>query len=162
MQLLLVRHAHAESSAATDAERRLTEKGRRQAERLARFLHALEVTPDRILTSPYLRAVGTAEHLQKRLAAPGGLLEVRALASGMTPEEGCALLADCLGDNCAVFVGHEPDCSAFAAFLTGMESPEGFTMKKAACAFFHVDSARRGGAHLTALVPPRLLADSGF
>jgi phosphohistidine phosphatase len=162
MQLLLVRHAHAERNAATDAQRRLTEKGRRQAERLARFLEALEISPDRILTSPFLRALETAEQLGRRLRPREGVQEERALASGMRPEEGCNLLSGCLGDDCVVFVGHEPDCSAFAALLTGMESPEGFTMKKAACAFFHVESARRGGAHLTALVPPRLLADGGF
>jgi phosphohistidine phosphatase len=56
-----LRHGDAEDSAEDDASRKLTEKGRRQAESAGRALKAMGVEIDACLTSPKVRARDTAE-----------------------------------------------------------------------------------------------------
>ena len=63
--LYLVRHCHAAGQA---PEAPLTEQGLAQAERLADFLAPLE--PDRIVSSPFRRAVQSVEPLSARLDLP--------------------------------------------------------------------------------------------
>ncbi|PTX49156.1 2,3-bisphosphoglycerate-dependent phosphoglycerate mutase [Melghirimyces profundicolus] len=65
MQLLLVRHCSADGQA-PDAG--LTDEGKRQAAALAEFLHTL--SPDAIRTSPYRRALQTAEPLSQWTGIP--------------------------------------------------------------------------------------------
>jgi phosphohistidine phosphatase SixA len=74
-QLHFLRHADAgdpEAWTRPDAERPLSDKGKRQADRLARFLESIAFRPDAILTSPKIRAEQTArpvaEHLGVELA----------------------------------------------------------------------------------------------
>ena len=60
----LLRHAHAgdpERWTDDDSLRPLSEKGRRQCERLGRLLAGLDEAPDLFITSPKVRAVQTAE-----------------------------------------------------------------------------------------------------
>ena len=62
--LHLLRHAHAgdpERWHGDDAERPLSEKGRRQSERLGRLLAGVDEAPDLFITSPKVRARETAE-----------------------------------------------------------------------------------------------------
>src|SRR5882724_2462532 len=67
VRLLVVRHAIAEDPAVfaatgrSDAERPLTEKGRRRMRRVARGLKKLVPAIDGLATSPLVRAVETAE-----------------------------------------------------------------------------------------------------
>src|SRR5437868_1064741 len=63
LELYLLRHADAGDPAAwkgDDAERPLSPKGRKQARRTGRWVAALGRHPDRILTSPKVRALETA------------------------------------------------------------------------------------------------------
>ena len=59
-QLVFLRHGQA-GTAATDAERPLTELGRSQAEQSAKRLAQEGFVPDIIISSPYKRAMETAE-----------------------------------------------------------------------------------------------------
>jgi phosphohistidine phosphatase len=111
--IYLLRHGEAEDGdGKPDAERELTEKGRRQAEWAGRGLAALGVELDACLTSPKVRARDTAaiacEHLavepEETRELAGGMIDSRALATG----RGEVLL-----------VGHEPDFSDEVAHLTG-------------------------------------------
>lgn len=72
--LILVRHAHAlsgfEAHVNTDAARPLSDTGRQQATNSAGTLQKQNVQPEIILTSPFLRAVQTAEILSGILGAP--------------------------------------------------------------------------------------------
>ena len=61
MELLLIRHATAESSAASDFERALTDVGNSQAEKVGQFLKRSNLVPDVTLASPLVRARQTAE-----------------------------------------------------------------------------------------------------
>src|SRR5690349_958844 len=71
--LHLLRHAHAgdpERWHGDDAERPLSDKGRRQAERLGRLLAAVDDAPDLFITSPKVRARQTAELVAGELDVP--------------------------------------------------------------------------------------------
>jgi phosphohistidine phosphatase SixA len=70
MKLYLVRHAIAEDRTPDhedDSMRPLTDKGRDKMRRIASGLKSLGVTPDLIVSSPYVRASQTASILAKEL-----------------------------------------------------------------------------------------------
>jgi phosphohistidine phosphatase len=108
----LLRHGDAESGAADDASRRLTQKGVDQAEAAGRALAALGIKVNACLTSPKLRALQTAEivggslgvHPDEADALRGGDFDAEALAAGR-PD--------------VILVAHEPDLSRAIRALTG-------------------------------------------
>jgi phosphohistidine phosphatase len=112
--LWLLRHGDA-AEGSPDAERPLTEKGRRQARDAGLALKAVGVELSACLTSPKVRAVQTAElaceplgiepKLEPKLA--GGPFDAEALAAG-------------LGDD-VLLVGHDPDFSMAVHALTGAQ-----------------------------------------
>ena len=58
-RLLVMRHAKAESVAATDHGRRLTERGRRDAAEAGRWARSANLVPDHVLVSDAARALDT-------------------------------------------------------------------------------------------------------
>jgi phosphohistidine phosphatase len=59
MQIYIMRHGQAEMMAFSDAERNLTDIGREESERMAKYLVKEGVTLDAVLVSPYVRAQQT-------------------------------------------------------------------------------------------------------
>ena len=112
--LWLLRHGDA-AEGSPDAERPLTEKGRRQSRDAGLALKAVGVELSACLTSPKVRAVETAglacepfgiePQLEPKLA--GGPFDAEALAAG-------------LGDH-VLLVGHDPDFSMAVHALTGAQ-----------------------------------------
>jgi phosphohistidine phosphatase len=110
--LYLLRHGDAEDGDGDDAARRLTPKGRRQAEAAGRALAATGAGIDACLTSPRLRAAETAELACEQLGIdPEGAVE---LAGG--PFDATSLAG---GRGEVLLVGHEPDFSGEIGRLTG-------------------------------------------
>jgi phosphohistidine phosphatase len=109
----LLRHGDAESGEGKpDAERDLTEKGKRQSRDAGKALKKLGVQIDVCLTSPKLRAKRTAELACEELGAP--VEEDKRLAGGdFDPLEVAA------GRGEVMLVGHEPDFSSAVALVTG-------------------------------------------
>ncbi len=110
MDLILWRHADAEDSA-PDLERRLTKKGRKQAERVAEWLLARLPKEFLVIASPAARARETAEALGVRIRtvdqlAPGASVAKILKAAGW-PDAG----------EIVVIVGHQPDLGRAAAHL---------------------------------------------
>src|SRR5215470_934388 len=72
MQLFVIRHAIAEDvgPGIDDTTRELTEAGKTKLRRAVRGLRALDIRFERILTSPWKRAVQTARHLESIAASP--------------------------------------------------------------------------------------------
>ena len=155
IELLVLRHAHAGDSATWDQPdeiRPLTEKGRRQAERVGRLLAAAAYVPDVILASPLVRARQTAEivadllgvrvRLEPRL---GEMVDVPVLEQ---------ILDDAGNPARPVIVGHDPDFSELVSELVGAPIP----MRKGALARIDVERPLAPGAgELRWLVPPDLL-----
>jgi phosphohistidine phosphatase len=154
MLLALIRHAIAEDGD-DDFARPLSTKGKKRFREVVRGLESLGLSFTRVVHSPTLRALETAE-----LLAPitEGLLEAtRLLAVAPSPE----LLALLSGGPVAL-VGHEPHLSALVAWLTcgSTERASAFTMKKGAVALLE-GTPTPGGMSLVALIPPRLFRRAG-
>ena len=109
----LLRHGDAKDGAGKpDAERELTEKGRRQSTAAGKALAELGVKLDVCLTSPRVRARETAELACKELGVK--VEEDDRLAGGdFDPLEVAA------GRGEVMLVGHEPDFSQAVALVTG-------------------------------------------
>jgi phosphohistidine phosphatase len=107
-----LRHGEAEDDAPDDASRKLTEKGRRQAENAGKALAAMGVELDVCLASPKVRARDTAEVACRELGVDAE--ETDALRGGeFDPEELAA------GRGEVLLVGHEPDMHRAIQALTG-------------------------------------------
>ena len=156
LELLLVRHADAGdplSWAGPDADRPLSRKGRRQAERLAALLAALRSAPDALVSSPKARAAQTAEILGAALGQEVRLHD--GLAGPLDIEALTAILTDNGRPHRPILVGHDPDFSDLASELVG----SGIALKKGALARIDIagDPAPGEGV-LRWLVSPELLA----
>lgn len=118
MRLLVVRHGIAaprESFEGPDAERPLTDRGRRRMVRTARALREEAPDVERIASSPLRRAVQTAELLSD---AYGGteIEEIPQLEPGADVRDLGGWLA-ARGAGSVAVVGHEPDLSAAVCWL---------------------------------------------
>ena len=126
-RLLVIRHAKAEQSGATDFERPLTEKGVRHAEEVGAWLAARDLRPDHAVVSAALRAVETWE----ALARGGGWdVEPEADRALYTAEPETALdLVRAVGDAGTVaVVGHNPTFGSLAQLLDdGQGDPDAGT-----------------------------------
>ncbi len=157
--LHLVRHAHAGDAdrwRGSDASRPLTEQGHDQARRLGIFLAWADVIPDRIITSPKVRAHETALDIAAAVGTPV-TLDAR-LADGPTLQELAVLLAD-TGGRAPLIVGHDPGLSLLMDALTGAVGQE---MRKGTIASFRVrQPIQPGMATLRWLIPPELVPPIG-
>ncbi len=155
MLLYLLRHANADTVAASDEERALTEKGQAQARKVARFCAERELRPDLILTSPLLRTRQTAAPIGERLG-----LEVFVtpwLASGMTPEDAVAGLREHGEFFGVMLVGHEPDFSLLIAHLLGLPNHVQILVRKASLTLLELRTPRAGAGTLHFSLPCRLM-----
>lgn len=144
MDLYLVRHAIAEESAASgkDADRALTAEGKSRMRAAAEGLRALGVQFDLLLTSPYRRAVETADIVSRVL----GGIETRVLpelaAGGDLPALLTALRPLRQAQSLAL-VGHQPDLGYLASqVMTGSPDACPLAFKKGGVACFEIPTAR--------------------
>lgn len=155
MLLFLLRHADADTPAARDEQRRLSEKGIVQAKRVGCFCRGHDIIPERILTSPVVRARETAEFFAGELR--GASVEVAPfLACGMRPETASKELKAFLSTGSLMIIGHEPDFSRFAVHLLGTDN-ERIHVRKASLTLLEVDSFVPGGARLEFSIPCRFM-----
>lgn len=154
--LFLLRHAHAGDASrwqGDDASRPLSDKGRRQAERLGALLATIDDAPDLFLTSPRVRAAETAELAAKPLKARVEVDERLGGPLGIDVVD--AILDTASGARRPCLVGHDPDFSEILAELLGVPT---LPMRKGAIARLDV---RRplgpGSAVLRWLLPPEVV-----
>jgi phosphohistidine phosphatase len=114
MLVYLIRHSlAADIGMQPDAHRHLTQKGRSRALAVGKRLAAEGARFDRILMSPLVRAVQTAELLAQRVPS-GELLVLDALLPG-TPAQ--AVLSRIGSAGSIALVGHAPGISDIGALL---------------------------------------------
>lgn len=123
MKLYVTRHGPAEDDAPSgiDGDRALSEAGRKRVRSVAKTLFDLDEAPLRILSSPLVRAVQTAEIIAivTRLDERGGNVEIR---RELSPEgDGLGLVRALVstGQKRVMVVGHEPDVSQLVSSLLG-------------------------------------------
>jgi len=143
MQIYLLRHAIAEPSrpGLRDPDRALTPEGSEKLVRVLRCARRAGVEPDVILSSPYRRAIETAQAAAETLGYTGKIVQTQALTPDAAPQNAWDEIRN-RGEDAAVLVAsHEPLTSSLAAFL--LDSPPlRIDMKKAA--LMRIDCERSG------------------
>jgi len=117
-RLTLLRHAKTEAahSGQDDWDRVLEPRGQKDAPEMARRLRDRKLKPDRIITSPAVRALATANIFAKELHVPAAKFvqdERLYLASPKVIREVIRELADT--ESHLMIVGHNPGITEFAS-----------------------------------------------
>lgn len=143
MIVVFIRHGKAEpkTEEKPDKERELTEEGRKDLETLARIL---PITPKKIYTSPYKRAIQTAEIIADAWKIP---IEVR---EELSPEnmsiESIRKLELSGGE---ILVGHAPSIEDVVSKLMGGGKVD---MSSGSAACLEIEEMKEGGGTLLFLV----------
>jgi len=143
MQIYLLRHGIAEDAAPgqPDSERALTAEGRDKLQRVLKRARQAEVSPTLILSSPYRRALETADVAAQALDYRGKVVRTPALQPDASPRELWDEIRAHRTEDSLLLSSHEPLTSAAVAFLLG--SPALLVeMKKAA--LVRIDCERFG------------------
>ena len=137
MEIYLLRHGIAEDGRPghPDSARALTDEGK---DKLRRVLKRAGVKPKLILTSPYRRAVETAEIAAETLGYDGELERAQALTPDGSPSGVWDDIRAHKDEDSILLASHEPLMSATAAFLLGVPALQ-VDMKKAALVRIDVD-----------------------
>ena len=119
MQIYLLRHGIAEDSRAglRDFDRALTSEGGEKLRRVLERARAAGAEPGAILSSPFRRALQTAQLAAEVLRYSGKIVQTRALTPDAPPAEAWGEIRD-HGERPAILLAsHEPLMSSLAAFL---------------------------------------------
>ena len=126
MDIILWRHAEAEDihDGISDHDRKLTAKGKKQAQKMAEWLAPLLPQDTRTIVSPAMRAVQTAEALKRKFEINEHISTAASLsdhlAAARWPIDGTVLL-----------VGHQPTFGQLAALLMSGH-PQAWEIRKGA------------------------------
>lgn len=145
-----------------DSTRPLTREGEKKIHDIARGLQSLDVSFDLVLTSPYLRALRTAEILAEVFQSKK-LFETRNLAPEAAPEN----IIDEIKDSFSALkqialVSHEPLMTRLLSFLLSGQDTMAIDLRKGGCGKVSINEWRNGAcASLEWLLTPRQLARLG-
>ena len=119
MQIYLLRHGIAEDAHAgqADSERALTSEGRDKLRRVLKRARSAELNPSVILSSPYRRAVETAEVAAEVLGYKGSIVKVQALTPEASPYDTWEEIRGRQDERSILLASHEPLMSSLVAFL---------------------------------------------
>ena len=133
MQIYLLRHGIAEDAppGKPDSERALTSEGREKLHRVLRRAHAADVAPSLILSSPYRRALETADIAVEVLDYQGKVVKTRALVPDASPFDTWEEIRRRPDEPAILLASHEPLMSSLAALLLACPALS-VDMKKAA------------------------------
>ena len=140
MEIYLLRHGIAEDGQVgqPDAERALTADGKKKLRNVLRAAAAAGVAPSLILTSPYKRAVQTAQIAAEILDYKGELLRTKALEPSSSPKPVWDEIRVHKDESRILLSGHEPLFSRLTAYL--LNAPElQIDFKKGAIACVEVE-----------------------
>jgi phosphohistidine phosphatase len=143
MEIYLLRHGIAEEGrpGGRDSDRALTAEGREKLRRVLKRAHGAGVRPGVILSSPYRRAVETAEIAVEALDYRGEIVKTSALVPDASPEEAWEEICSRRTEEAVLLASHEPLMSSMAAFLLSAPALQ-VDMKKGA--LVRVDCDRFG------------------
>lgn len=147
MEICIVRHAAAEEGKAWDKPdelRPLSDSGKKDMEHVARGLQALQVKPTNLYCSPLVRAIQTAQILQKILEV-SSCEQAEALRPGTAPETILPLLNALPAGAVVVLVGHEPYLGRLLCFLLSGKPDSFVKIKKGGVACLEGDVPLQAG-----------------
>ena len=157
MNLYILRHASAgvrRVDPKLDVKRPLDKEGKEQCLLIGRYLTALRLQFDVILSSPLKRALQTASLVGTEVAYDSKIQIAEALSPAGTVAGFQALVATLSSYDNVLVVGHNPNLPTFVGSLICAPRPATIRMRKGAIA--RVDCTHRPG-QLISLVEPRVL-----
>jgi phosphohistidine phosphatase len=147
MKLYILRHAIAVERGTDpglkDSDRMLTREGIRKLKLVIKAINCLGISFDLILSSPYLRALQTAQLTAKGLGAKKQL----EITDNLKPDSSFrALIEELHKRKCSsvVIVGHEPHLSGFISFLLTGKAELSIDLKKSGLCLLCVETVRYG------------------
>jgi len=140
MEIYLLRHGIAEpvQPGRPDADRALTPEGKRKLREVLRVAKTSGVKPTLILTSPYRRALETAEVAGRVLGYRGELLRTKALAPGSSVKDVWEEIRIHKNEGQLLLSGHEPQFGQLFSYLLASPSLQ-VDFKKGALARIDVE-----------------------
>jgi phosphohistidine phosphatase len=154
MQLLVIRHAIAEDrdefaeTGQDDAERPLTRIGRRRMRRNARGLRRIAPVIARVASSPYVRALETAQIVADTL----GIEEEVAIVEALIPEQPSDAILPWFAaqppESTVAVVGHEPHLGRLVTWLMTGSSESHVVFKKGGACLLDLGVRPTGGSAL--------------
>ena len=119
MELYLLRHGIAEDAAISrrDADRALTSEGKKKLREILKVALEADLRPTLILSSPYKRAIETANIAVKSLGYTAELFETNALVPNAHPNELWEEVRTHKAEAKLLLVSHEPLLSSAASLL---------------------------------------------
>jgi phosphohistidine phosphatase len=165
MQLYIVRHGIAidrqDPKCPPDPERYLTEEGVEKTKQVAKGVAALGITGDLFLTSPYVRAVQTAEIFASALDyAKQKIRRTDLLLPGGEPSHLLRELARDKQASTVFLFGHAPQLDDVLATALGAKKHI-TTLKKAGVAFLELKRLSPPIGQLVWLATPKMLRRTG-
>ena len=121
MEIYILRHGIAEDAPAgqPDSERALTSDGRKKLRSVLRVAASAGVAPSLIMSSPYKRALQTAQLAAEILEYQGDLLRTKTLEPNSAPKAVWDEIRVHKDEARILLVGHEPLFSRLMAYLLG-------------------------------------------
>lgn len=138
MLVIFFRHGIAEEQGhgvpGEDTQRHLVKKGVRQTKLVARALKQLGAKPDIILTSPFFRAVETAEAAASAWKKPARMVHTDSLKpNGNWSAVLRAINHHATADQTVMLVGHQPTLGTYAMRALGGKTIHEFGFPKSGC-----------------------------
>jgi phosphohistidine phosphatase len=164
MKIYLIRHSNAVDPGTPgyedDSLRPLTEKGRDKMKSIASALKGLDLKPDLIVSSPYVRAQQTAEILAKVLKYKQELAFSDALVPMGNADNIIGEINEKYSVDELVLVGHEPCFSTLISTLTAGNPDLAINIKNGgACCLSSDDLHTERKAVLEWLLTPKILTE---
>jgi phosphohistidine phosphatase len=121
MELYLLRHGIAETRrpGLPDSRRTLTEKGKSRLRAILACARAAKVRPGLVLSSPYARALETAEIAASALGCAKAVVRTEALLPGASPQTMWNEIRSHADAKSVLISGHEPSLSRAASYFLG-------------------------------------------
>jgi phosphohistidine phosphatase len=165
MQLYIVRHGIAidreDPQSPPEAERYLTEEGIEKTKEVAKSIAALDINAELLVSSPYVRAMQTAEIFASALDyAKQKIGKSEALLPGAEPSAFFRELARRREVSTVFCFGHAPHVDELVAAAVGVKHPI-TEMKKAGVAQVELKRISPPSGQLVWLVTPKLVRKSG-
>ncbi len=148
-----------------DADRPLTAEGKRKVRKIGKAIKWMEVSFDRILSSPYVRARQTAGIVAAVLGCEHQVEFTSSLTPGRDPADCLELLSRVPGKKGrseeVLLVGHEPYLSTLVSLLISGHNRSRVLLKKGGLCKISAESLRPGHGELEWLLTPKHLTRLG-
>ena len=154
MNLYLIRHGECDGPEKPDAERAPTVSGLEDIEKMASYVTSMFPKPQKIICSPFQRAIQTAEFFQTGWGAPletsGSLLPASPPSQILTELEGTKI-------EDVALVGHLPHLGILLGDLVWGAPAKEVVISRGAAAYLLLKELKPGSAKLKWLLTPDTL-----